>query len=99
MGQLFKALAHQDLAFVVQCAGGLVQNEDGRVLQEHPRNGDALLLSAGELDTALTHIGIKAVLQGQNELFRPGQTRRFHDLFAGGAGLAVGDVLGHRAAE
>ena len=64
MGQLFKALAHQDLAFVVQCAGGLVQNEDGRVLQEHPRNGDALLLSAGELDTALTHIGIKAILQG-----------------------------------
>ena len=99
MGQLFKALAHQDLAFVVQCAGGLVQNEDGRVLQEHPRNGDALLLSAGELDTTLTHIGIKAILQGQNELFRPGQTRRFHDLFAGGAGLAVGDVLGHRAAE
>ena len=27
------------------------------------------------------------------------QTRRFHDLFAGGTGLAVGDVLGHRAAE
>ena len=34
MGQLFEALAHKDLALVVEGAGGFVQNEDGRVLQE-----------------------------------------------------------------
>ena len=56
--QLFKALPHKDLALVVQCAGGFVQNQDGRVLQEYPGNGDALLLSAGQLDAALAHIGV-----------------------------------------
>ena len=34
MGQLFEALAYEDLTLVVQRAGGLVQNEDGRVLEE-----------------------------------------------------------------
>ena len=51
MGQLFEALAYEDLTLVVQRAGGLVQNEDGRVLEEDPGNGNALLLAARELDT------------------------------------------------
>ena len=99
VGQFFQALAHQDLALVVQCTGGLVQNQDGRVLQEHTGNGDALLLAAGQLDAALSDVGVKAVLQGQNEPLGTGQTGRLHDLLAGGTGLAVGNVLGHRAAE
>ena len=36
------ALAHQVFAFIVQRAGGLVQNEDGRVFQKYAGNGDAL---------------------------------------------------------
>ena len=67
MGQLFQALPHKDLALVVQCTGGLVQDQDGRVLQEHPGNGDALLLATRELDTALAHIGVEAVLQGHDK--------------------------------
>ena len=55
MSQLFKALSHKDLALVVQCAGGFVQNQDGRVLQKYPGNGDALLLSAGQLDACLLY--------------------------------------------
>ena len=55
---------HQDLALVVQGAGGLVQDQDGRVLQEDAGDGDALLLAAGELDAALTDIGVVAILQG-----------------------------------
>ena len=46
MSQLFKALSHKDLALVIQCAGGFVQNQDGRVLQKYPGNGDTLLLDA-----------------------------------------------------
>ena len=74
MSQLFKALSHKDFALVIQCAGGFVQNQDGRVLQENPGNGDALLLSAGQLDTALANIGVVAVLQRKDELFRARQT-------------------------
>ena len=94
-----RALAHQDLAFVVQCAGGLVQDQDGRVLQEDAGDGDALLLATGELDAALTDVGVEAVLQGKDEPLGTGQTGRFDDLLAGGTGLAVGDVVRHRAAE
>ena len=99
VGQLLKAAAHQDLALVVEGAGGLVKDEDGRVLEEDAGNGDALLLAAGELAAALAHVGVEAVLQGQNEPLRARQTGRFNDLLAGGTGLAVGDVLRHRAAE
>ena len=99
VGQLFQALAHQNLALVVQGAGGLVQDEDGRVLQKDAGNAQPLLLAAGQLDAPLAHIGVVAVLQSQDELFGPGQTGRRGDLLPGGPRLAVGDVLGHRAAE
>jgi hypothetical protein len=99
MSQLFKALSHKDLALVIQCAGGFVQNQDGRVLQKYPGNGDALLLSAGQLDAALAHIGVVAVLQRKDELFRARQTGGGFDLLPGSAGLAIGDVLRHRATE
>ena len=55
MGQLFEALAHKDLALIVEGAGSLVQNEDGRVLQEDPRDRNALLLTARELDACLLY--------------------------------------------
>mgnify|MGYP000706986087 CR=1 FL=1 len=99
VGQLFKALAHQDLALVVQSAGGLVQDQNGRVLQEDAGDGDALLLAAGELNAALTDVGVEAILQGEDEPLGTGQTGRFDDLLTGGTGLAVGDVVRHRAAE
>ena len=57
-GQLFQGLLHQALALVVQGAGGLVQNQDGRIFQEHPGDGNALLLPAGELDAPLAHEGV-----------------------------------------
>ena len=99
MGQLFEALAHKDLALVVEGAGGFVQNEDGRVLQEDPRDRNALLLTARELDAPLTHIGIKTVLQGADKALCARQTGRFDNFLPGRAGLTVGDVIRHRTAE
>ena len=79
--------------------GGLVQNQDGRVLQEHTGNGDALLLAAGELDPSLAHIGVVAVLQSPDKAIGPCQPGSLLNFLPGGTGLAIGDVLGHRAAE
>lgn len=45
------------LALVVKRARGLVQNEDARVAQEHARDGDALLLTAGKGVASLSHNG------------------------------------------
>ena len=70
LAELFQRILHQPFALVVQRAGGLVQNQDGRVLQEHPGNGDALLLPAGQLHAPLAHIGVVAVGQLPDEVVR-----------------------------
>ena len=44
--QLFQTLSYDDFIFIVQSAGGFVQNENGRVFQKDAGNGNALLLSA-----------------------------------------------------
>ena len=44
-GELFQALLNPAFAFVVKGAGGLIQDQDGRVFQEDAGNGDALFLS------------------------------------------------------
>ena len=62
-GERFQRSLHQPLALVVQRAGGLVQNQDRRVFQEHARDGHALFLPAGELHPALAHAGLVAVGQ------------------------------------
>lgn len=41
-GQPFQRLLHYLLAVGVQRAGGLVENQDRRVFQEHPGNGEPL---------------------------------------------------------
>ena len=38
-GQLFKTLLDPAFALIVQSAGGLVKNQDRRILQEYPGNG------------------------------------------------------------
>lgn len=81
------------LALVVERARGLVQNEDARVAQEHARDGDALLLTAGQPRAALAHERVVAVGQRADELVDVGLARRFLDFGLGGAGAAVGDVL------
>ena len=81
VGQLLEALAHQDLALVVEGAGGLVEDEDGRVLQEDPGDGDALLLTARELDAALADIGVETVLQMICRLlFTAGMRQQIHSI-------------------
>ena len=45
----------------VQCGGGFVQNQNGRILQENPGNGNALLLTAGQEGSPLAHIGVEAL--------------------------------------
>src|SRR5690606_9937153 len=45
--QLFKGLLHQTLRFRIQSCGGLIQYQYGRILQQSPRNGNSLPLTAG----------------------------------------------------
>ena len=44
----------------IERRGGLVEDQDRRVLQDHPGDGDPLALAAGELDAALADVGVVA---------------------------------------
>src|ERR1017187_7547816 len=43
----FQRFLNQALALRIQRAGGFIQNEDGGILQNRTRDGDALTLAAG----------------------------------------------------
>src|SRR5690606_8375459 len=73
------------LALAVERAGGFVQDEDGRVLEEGAGDGDALALSAGEGGAALADHGGVAFGQRLDEV---GDVRAA----GGGADLFVGGV-------
>ena len=84
-----------DLSFRhgVQRGGGLIQNQNGRILQEDPGNGHALLLTAGEQGAPLAYIGIKSMGHFQNILIDLRLLGRLDHLLHGGIGLSVADVL------
>ena len=71
--QLGQRLLDQELALGVEVGGGLVQDQDGRILQEGARDREALALAAGELHAALAHLGRVAVGQGGDEVVGLGQ--------------------------
>lgn len=45
-GELLQAFLDVAFTFIVQGAGGLIQDQDRRIFKEYPGNGDPLLLSA-----------------------------------------------------
>ena len=83
----------------VQRAGGLVQQQDRRVLEDGAGDGDALLLAARQFQAALAHHGVIAHRQLHDELVDLGQARRFLDLGLVGADAAIGDVVLDRVVE
>src|SRR3989442_10052530 len=99
--QEHRAAAHEvshraeDLRFRVGVDGArrLVEDEYWTVLQEGPRERDALPLASRELRTALPDLGVVASGQPDDELVRVGGVRGGHDLLPGRAGRGVRDVL------
>ncbi len=53
--QGFQRFLNQPFALRIQRAGGFVENEDGGILQDRARDGDALTLATGEFDPAVAH--------------------------------------------
>ena len=97
--QVLQGPLHHLLALGVQSAGGLVQNEDGRVLQKGPGNGKPLALASGQLYPPGADVRVVALGQLADKLLGPGPAGGGLHLLKGGAGLAVSDVLCHGAGE
>ena len=88
----------------VERAGGLVEHEDRSILEEHPRDGDALALPARELDPTLADMRLESaptgrVLQLRDELVRPRPAGGGQHLLLARAAPPVGDVVEHRAVQ
>src|SRR6476659_3204966 len=58
LGEVVERLLHGALGAGVEGAGGLVEEQDGRVAQDGPRDRDALLLAAREPVAALADDGV-----------------------------------------
>ena len=90
---------HQRLALRVERRGRLVQNQDGRVLEDGAGNGDALLLAAGKPKSFFADHGIVALRHVHNEIVRQCVARRLFHQRALRVRLAVSDVVVHRVVE
>ena len=67
-----QGLLDQVLILRVREGGGLVQNHDGRVLQNRPGDGDALALAAGEGGAPLPDHRVIPIWQGHDEVMAAG---------------------------
>ena len=99
LGQLLQALLNVAFAFVIQSGGRFVQDQDPGILQENAGDRDPLFLPAGETGSPFSHKGIVTVRQRDDKVMDVGPLGGFYDLFIGGAGLSVGDIVPDASAE
>ena len=83
----------QRLGLGVQGRGGLVQDEDRRVLEQGPGYGQTLALAAGQVGALFAQDGVVAAGQAFDELMGIGEPGRGDHFLATGLLLAVGDVV------
>ena len=90
---------HQRLAFRIERAGGLIQDQDARILDQRAGNRQALLLAAGEVGRAFLDIGLIAIRHPLDEFLGTGQSRGAHHILDRQAGTTGDDIVADRAAE
>ena len=88
-----QALVYAFLRTDVHGAGRIVQDQDHRVGQDRPGDGDPLPLSARQGVAALAdHLSV-ATVEVPDECIGPGDPGGGHHLVTGGIGLPKGDVV------
>ena len=91
--------ADQRLAFRVERAGGLVEDQDPRIVDQRARDGEALLLAAGQIGRAFLDVGFISVRHALDEFLGAREPCRAHRILEREAGPAGEDVFANRAAE
>ena len=81
----------------IQTGGGLVQQDDGCILQEGAGDGNALTLTAGKSAAVLTDVGIPLVRQLFGKFVAVCQLCRRKDLLVGGTLAPQTDVFEDRS--
>ncbi len=86
-------ILHNFFALGVERGIGLIQQQDGRVTQNGAGDGNALLLTAGEIAAAFADDGIVTVADLFDEFMRMRLLRCGDDLRLGGIQAAIANVL------
>ncbi len=94
-----QGLLHEGLRRGVKGRGGLVEQQQARIAQQGPGDGDALALPTAQLDPPLAHLGVVAVGQIHDEVVRVGGTGRLGHRLVGRIEPPVPDVLPDRGVE
>src|SRR5690606_2376398 len=97
--QPLERLLHGALAFRIERARRLVEQQDRRVLEERAGDRDALALAAREPHAALAEERVVALGQRANELVGGRRARGRLDLLVARARTSVANVLAHGRAE
>ena len=97
--QPLERVLDQFLAFGVQCAGRLVEQQQRRPAQQGAGDGDALALTARQPGAAFAHEGVEAVRQGAEEGLGIGVARRFPQFVLACVPIAVAEVVASRGGE
>ena len=95
----FERILHQTFALGVECRCGLVEDEDGRVLEDGTRNAHTLALSARQTSAAVADVGVVTVLALHNKLVGVGNACRLLHLLLCGVVHAKGYVSDERVVE
>ena len=96
---LGQGLLHQGLVLGVEMRGGLVEDDYGGVLEQHPGDGQPLLLAARQPVAPLSDHRVVAVGQGRDHVVDAGGAAGLHQPDVRGAGPGVAQVGGHRVVE
>ena len=87
------------LVLGVQCAGGLIEQDDRGSFEQGAGDGDALALPTGQGPPALTHARVPAMGKAVDDLRDAGEPRGPAHLGVVGRGIADADVGGQSVVE
>ncbi len=80
LAELGDRLLHVPLGFGIERGGRFIEQDDGRVLDQRARDGDALALAAGELGAVLADRRVVVAREGHDEVMRVRGARGRPDL-------------------
>ncbi|MNF61828.1 hypothetical protein D3C84_434920 [compost metagenome] len=91
--QAWQGLLDQVFALGIEGAGGFIEQQNGRIDQQRPCDGESLALAAGQTEPAITQVGLITVGHGLDKVVGIGNVCRGLNLGQGRRRVAVADVL------
>ena len=97
--EVAEALTNQGVGLRVDRGGGVVEDQNLRLLQDRTGDAETLLLTTGDVGTALGDEGVVLVREGLDELVRLGELTCGDELFVTRLRVAPAEVLCDGAGE